>query len=188
MNNDQVSMVESVHNDVVPSQKKNKLWLVAVIIIAVVVIIVGVVVALSLNQKREENTPAEGVADKNSDVLQIFTELEDKIAIDDIYEVVRNKNAGATVELDDGFGIIKMQDDNEKDYIMFYFEHESEGTDADTDIEANMAYGFTYVAPYEDDIGQSIYCTDVCEYFNGTEEHEYKTKEEAVRAFLADSN
>ncbi len=176
----QVSMIESASTDVAPApEKKSKKWLiVAIIVAAVVVICIGVVVFLSLSKKLKEDNPTAAV-DKKTDILEIYTNLEDKIAIDDIYTVVRNMNAGATVELGDGYGYISMTDESIKDYIMFYYDDESSET-----AKAKEAYGFSYVFPYDGDMGKSIYCSDDCEYFDGSETHEYKSKEEAIKAYL----
>ena len=200
MENNQYPVIESANNveNAAPATKENKSKTkVFIIIVFVVLVIIGVIVTavLLLSGKGDQSAPAK----KNSPsaALQIYSALEEEIPIEEIESAVKDINGEATVTFDDGYGVIKVSD---ADYVSFYYESDKQADEEATNVEPeedvadepeekvvapNTAYGFTYVMPISDDDNSTISCADVCYYNDGLENHEYKTKQEAIDAFLS---
>ena len=187
----QPTVVENSSNVASAKVNKSKFWIVGIVIGLIAIMIgIGIIAFVLPHETTEgEDTPAVAMVDRNTDLLQLYSELKREIPIDDIYTEVKNINAAANVELDDGFGEITMDGDS-GEYISFYFEKEDivvpeDDTETDDEpIDANVAYGFTYVMPLDEENGISISCTRTCDYFDGEESHSYDNKQDAIKAFL----
>lgn len=200
MDNNQYPVVESAKNveNAAPATKENKSKIkIFIIIVFVILVIIGATIAavLLLNGKKEQPAPAK--KNNPSAALQIYSALEEEMPIEEIESAVKDINENATVTFDDGYGIIKVFD---ADYVSFYYESDKQIDEETTNVESeededykseekvvapNTAYGFTYVMPISDDDNSTISCADVCYYNDGLENHEYKTKQEAIDAFLS---
>lgn len=187
----QPTIVENSSNVASAKENKSKFWIVGIVIGLIVIVIgIGIIAFVFSHETTEgEDMSAVAMVDRNTDLLQLYSELKEEIPIDDIYAEVKNINAAANVELDDGFGEITMDGDS-GEYISFYFEKEDivvpeDATETDNEpIAANVAYGFTYVMPLDEENGISISCTRTCDYFDGKESHLYDDKQDAIKAFL----
>ncbi len=132
-------------------------------------------VIVVLNQKQ----PTVAIS-KNTETLEIYSELDDEVDMDELNDVVKNINAGAEVWLDDDYGTIEMKGSKEE-FISFYYETDNDNDEID---ELEVAHDFTYVVSRDEENSESISCEKVCYYYDGVEVHEYKTKKEAIEAYL----
>ena len=200
-NNQYTSIVESANENAANAPKeKSKLKMIIIIAIVAVLVIVGIVVAVVMLSKGSGgNEKKDGTAlVKDNDTLQIYAELDEEIPLESIDSVVKNINAGASVSLDDGYGTIKMSD-SKGEFISFYYEtEENEVDDSISEQHSNdpatiddktygpdIAYGFTYVLPLDDENSMTVSCDNSCYFYDGGETHEYDNKEEAIKAYLA---
>lgn len=213
MNNAQYQPTNSYSSNFAPSNpyygtlnqpsKKRKFAIIGAITVAIVCLITLIVLIIVKNQG-SEGLPA---GKQNTATLQIYAALNNEIPIEEIESVVKNINGDAKVTIDDGYGAIELSSGT-KEFISFYFETEEsldedlsedelplepdeyleENNDYVEKIYApNVAYGFTYVHPIDDENAITISDSDTGTfyYYDGLDVYEFPTKREAIEAYLA---
>lgn len=189
-------------------QPKNKK--IIAIIGAAVVTIIALIIILIFTIRGSQNPNSLPSGNINSATLQIYAALNDELSMDNIQDTVKNINGDAVVNIDDGYGTIEIPS-SPKEFISFFFE--TEGTDEEDINEApseagslsdsteysegenyvektygpNIAYGFTYVRPIdeEDSVTISPSGDGIFYYYDGLDIYEFPTKQEAIDAYLA---
>ena len=185
MENNQYPIIESAtggfNNTTAPAPEKKSRQKLIIIVTIAVLLVVGIIVLMMVVLNQKQPTVAKP---KNTETLEIYSELDAEIDMDKINDVVKNINAGAEIWLDDDYGTIEMKGSKEE-FISFYYETDDDDGEFD-DLE--VAHDFTYVALRDEENSESISCAKVCYYYDGVEVHEFESKKEAIEAYLKSDN
>ncbi|MBR2839832.1 hypothetical protein IKE82_00660 [Candidatus Saccharibacteria bacterium] len=189
------------------SRKRTMIIVVAVVITLVVCAVIALVVILNSNRLEPEYSVVE--ERENTPTLQLYAKLQsDSMTFGELRQFVMDAGINARIMIDEtGSGMIQIPDT--KDALLFYIDREDgelvSTDEADASFEgheeygtgANMAdsyssnditYDYCYSYDYESENAIGIYYDEeenVYFTYNGVEEFEFPTRQEAVEAYLA---